>query len=432
MIMKKDSAIEKSFELAKEVYAEYGVDVDSVLKHFDEIPISIPCWQGDDVGGFELSSGGTSGGIMATGNYPGKPRTVDELRCDMEKAISYIPGKLKINLHSSYGDDYEKGVDRDGYTEAYFRKWIAWAKEHQVGLDMNATTFGHKYAQDNLTISHPNKDIREFWIRHMKAVRQISKRIGEELGMPCVFNTWVQDGIKDIPADRMMYRKNMMESFDRIFEDKISKEFVYDALEPKLFGIGSEMYTVGSNDFYLLYHARARQLGIGNTIMNLDLGHFHPTESVADKVSAVMLYSDKFMAHFTRGVRWDSDHVVINDDQTNDMMREIVRCGVVDNAFFGTDYFDATINRVAAWTIGTRATKKALLAAMLEPVLLLKEAENTGDLTKRLVLTDEFRSLPYNAVWQKYCLDHNCAPNDEWLEDLKVYEKDVMLKRDER
>lgn len=421
--------VQKSYEIAREVYAELGVDTDAVLRKFDRIPVSIPCWQGDDVGGFESRAGGTSGGIMATGNYPGKPRSVAELRQDMEKAMEYVPGAIKINLHSSYGENYEPDVDRDNYAPRHFAGWVQWAKEKGVGLDFNCTTFGHPKAQDGLTISNPKDDIRKFWVNHMIAARRIAAYMGKELGQACVYNTWVQDGIKDMPADRMLYRRLLKDSFDRIFAEKISTDILYDALEPKLFGIGVESFTVGSNDFYLSYHGYARANGIGNTIMNLDLGHFHPTEGIADKISAVMLFSDKVMVHFTRGIRWDSDHVVINDDQTNETMREIVRAGVLDNVFFGTDYFDATINRVAAWAIGTRATKRALLGAMLEPSHLLKKAESEGDLTTRLALMDEFRSLPVNAVWEKYCCEKNVAIGTAWLSDLKQYEKNIMFKR---
>lgn len=428
--MTREKRIEQAYENAKEVYASYSVDTEQVMEKFHTIPISIPCWQGDDVGGFEQKGGGASGGIMATGNYPGKPRTVDELRMDMEKCMEYVPGRVKINLHSSYGEDYEADVDRDGYGPRHFKKWVDWAKTHGIGLDMNATTFGHPLAEENLTISNPRPEIRKFWVRHMQAVREISEYLGRELGTPCVFNTWVQDGMKDMPADRMRYRRFMKESFDDIFSaKKISPAYVYDALEPKLFAVAVESYTVGSNDFYLSYHGHARAKGIGNTIMNLDMGHFHCEESVADKISSVMLYSDKFMAHFTRGIRWDSDHVVINDEKTNEMMREIVRCGVLDDTFFGTDYFDASINRVAAWTIGTRATKRALLTAMLEPVQYLKAAEADGDYTKRLAMMDEFRSLPANSVWEYYCLRQEKAVGMEWMEDLKIYEKEVMFQR---
>ncbi len=428
--MNRELRIEKTYEYAREIYGEYGIDTEAVLNRFDTIPISIPCWQGDDVGGFERRGGGAGGGIMATGNYPGKPRTAEELRMDMEKCMEYVPGKVKINLHSSYGEDYEKDIDRDAYAPRHFKKWAAWAKDKEVGLDMNATTFGHPMAEDNLTISNPKPEVRKFWIRHMQAVREISEYIGKEQGQPCIFNTWVQDGIKDMPADRMLYRRLMLESFDEIFSAKeISPEYVYDALEPKLFGVGVESFTVGSHDFYLSYHGHARAGKIGNTIMNLDMGHFHCEESVADKISAVMLYSDKIMAHFTRGVRWDSDHVVINDEKTNDMMREIVRCGVVDDTFFGTDYFDGSVNRVAAWTIGTRATERALLGALLEPAQILKQAESSGDTTKRLALMDEFRSLPVNAVWEYYCMKKGKFVGMEWLEDLKQYESKVMFKR---
>ena len=425
-----EQRILKAYENAKEVYAEYGVDTDAVLKKFHTIPISIPCWQGDDIVGFESSGAGASGGLMVTGNYPGRPRNPEEYRMDLEKFISYVPGALKVNLHSSYGENYEKDIDRDEYAPRHFANWIAWAKANGVGLDMNATTFSHPYAKDGLTISHPDEKIRSFWVKHMQAVREIAEAIGKELETPCVFNTWVQDGMKDMPANRMKYRELMKQSFDEIFsKKKISTDYVYDALEPKLFAVGVEEYTVGSNDFYLSYHGHARANGIGNTIMNLDLGHFHCEENVSDKISSVMVFSDRFMAHLTRGIRWDSDHVVLNDEKTNNMMREIVRCGVLDNAFIGTDYFDASINRVAAWTIGTRATKKALLSAMLEPVAMLHKAEDDGDYTLRLALMDEFKGLPSNSVWEYYCLTNNIFNNEQWLTDLKQYEKDVTIKR---
>ena len=428
--MNNEKRIISAYNNAKEVYAEYGVEVDKVLEKFKNIPVSIPCWQGDDIIGFEPKGAGASGGLMVTGNYPGRPRNPEEYRQDLEKCLSYIPGALKLNLHSSYGENYEKNIDRDEYAPRHFRGWVEWAKKHNIGLDMNATTFSHPLAEDGLTISNPDESVRKFWVRHMQAVREISEFIGKELGVPCVFNTWVQDGMKDIPADRMKYRALMRKSFDEIFSKKeISSKYVYDALEPKLFAVGVEEYTVGSNDFYLLYHQHARENKIGNTIMNLDLGHFHCEENVADKISSVMLFSDKFMAHITRGIRWDSDHVVLNDDKTKNMMKEIVRCGVLNNAFIGTDYFDASINRVAAWTIGTRATKKALLDAMLEPCHMLKKAENEKDYTLRLALMDEFSTLPSNAVWEYFCYVNSAPSVAEWTEDLRIYEKEVMFNR---
>ena len=428
--MTKEQRIADAFENAKETYASYGVNVEKVLEKFETIPVSIPCWQGDDIIGFEPKGAGASGGLMVTGNYPGRPRNPEEYRMDLEKCLSYIPGALKLNLHSSYGENYESGIDRDEYAPRHFENWVQWAKKNGVGLDMNATTFSHEKAADGLTISNPNEEIRAFWVRHMQATREIAEYIGKELGQVCVFNTWVQDGMKDMPANRLKYRALMKQSFDEIFsKKKMSTDHVYDALEPKLFAVGVEEYTVGSNDFYLSYHGHARANGIGNTIMNLDLGHFHCEENVADKISAVMLFSDKFMAHLTRGLRWDSDHVVLNDEKTNNMMREIVRCGVLDNAFIGTDYFDASINRIAAWTIGTRATKKALLSAMLEPVHMLHAAEDKKDFTLRLALMDEFKSLPSNAVWDYCCLKNNVPTNAQWLDDLKNYESTVMFKR---
>lgn len=427
--MDTEKRIVQAFSNAAQVYGELGVDVHKVLEKFDTIPVSIPCWQGDDIIGFEPKGAGASGGLMVTGNYPGRPRNPEEYRADLEKAMSYIPGALKINLHASYGENFEPGIDRDEYAPRHFSNWVAWAKEHGVGLDMNATTFSHPMAESGLTISSTDENIRAFWVWHMKAMREVSEYIGKELGQVCVYNTWVQDGMKDMPANRMIYREQMKRSFDEIFSKKISTEYVYDALEPKLFAVGVESYTVGSNDFYLSYHQYARAKGIGNTIMNLDMGHFHCEESVADKISSVMLFSDKLMAHFTRGIRWDSDHVLINDEKTNDMVREIVRCGVLDNTFFGTDYFDASVNRVAAWTIGTRALKRALLTAMAEPVERLWEAEKNGDFTARLALMDEFRSLPANALWEYYCLEKGVFTGTDWLCDLKQYEKDVMFKR---
>ena len=428
--MNREERIRQAYENAREVYAEYGVNTDQILEKFQNIPISIPCWQGDDIIGFEPTGAGASGGLMVTGNYPGRPRNPEEYRMDLAKCLSYVPGALKLNLHSSYGENYEPGIDRDEYAPRHFAGWVSWAKEHGIGLDMNATTFSHPLAADGLTISHPDEKIRSFWVRHMQAVREIAEYIGKELGMPCVFNTWVQDGMKDLPADRMKYRALMKESFDEIFSKKrISPDYVYDALEPKLFAVGVEEYTVGSNDFYLLYHGHARANGIGNTIMNLDLGHFHCEENVADKISSVMLYSDRFMAHLTRGIRWDSDHVVLHDDKTKNMMKEIVRAGVLEKAFIGTDYFDASINRIAAWTIGTRATKKALLEAMLEPTALIKQAENNKDFTLRLALMDEFSELPSQAVWEYFCMINSMPTNAEWMEDLKQYEKNVMFSR---
>lgn len=426
----KEKNIIFAYEYAKEIYGEYGVNVDEVLEKFEKIPVSIPCWQGDDIIGFEKSGAGASGGLMVTGNYPGRPRNPDEYRQDLVKCLSYVPGAVKLNLHSSYGENYEKGTDRDEYAPRHFKNWVDWAKQNNVGLDMNATTFSHKYATDGLTISNPDINIRNFWIRHMQAVREIAEYIGKELKVPCVFNTWVQDGMKDMPADRRKYRELMKDSFDKIFsKKKISPEYVYDALEPKLFAVGVEEYTVGSNDFYLLYHGHARENEIGNTIINLDLGHFHCEENVADKISAVTLFSDKFMAHFTRGIRWDSDHVVLNGDKTKNMMKEIVRSDALEKVFIGTDYFDASINRIAAWTIGTCAVKKALLEAMLEPVHLIKKAEIEKDYTLRLALIDEFCELPYKAVWNYLCLKSSKPIGTSWMDDLKKYEKNVMFKR---
>jgi L-rhamnose isomerase len=413
----------KSFSLAKERYAEFGVDAERALKTLATIPISLHCWQGDDVGGFENFGGGLGGGLVATGNYPGKARTPDELRADLEKAFSVIPGKHRLNLHAFYGEFGGKKVDRDQITPGHFKNWIAWAKKNGLGLDFNPTCFSHPKAADGFTLSHQDKSIRQFWIEHCLRSREIGAAMGKGLGKPCVTNVWVPDGMKDTPADRNAPRQRLMESLDKIFAKKIAPEYNLDAVEPKLFGIGSESYVVGSHEFYLGYAVDRKKL------LTLDAGHYHPTEGIADKISSVMQYLPETLLHVSRGVRWDSDHVVILNDDLLAIAREIVANGFLNRVHIGLDYFDASINRVAAWTIGTRNMLRALLIALLEPTEKLRAAENKGDFTSRLALQEEIKTLPVGAVWDYYCESKNVPVGQDWLAEVKRYEKEVLSKR---
>ncbi|MBO7725696.1 MAG: L-rhamnose isomerase, partial [Thermoguttaceae bacterium] len=362
--------VEKAFELAKERYAEIGVDVDAALKRIAAVPISLHCWQGDDVGGFESAAGLTGGGILSTGNYPGKARTPDELRQDAEKAFSMIPGKHRFNLHAIYLENHGKAVPRDEIQPEHFKGWIDWAKAQKLnGLDFNPTCFSHEFAADGYTLAHPKKAIRDFWIRHGICCRKIGEAMGRALHSPCVINHWMPDGIKDIPVDRLAPRQRLMESLDAILAADISKRYVLDSVECKLFGIGSESYVVGSHEFYMGY-AMSR-----GTLLTLDTGHFHPTEVVADKLSSLSLYVKEFLLHVSRGVRWDSDHVVIWNDELHQIAEELVRNNLLGRTHIGLDFFDGTINRVAAWTIGTRSMIKALLSAMLDPIAEMRKEE---------------------------------------------------------
>jgi L-rhamnose isomerase len=413
----------KAFVLAREGYAARGVDVDQALQALARIPISLHCWQGDDVGGFEHSGTTLGGGLVATGSYPGKARTPDELRADLEKAFSLIPGKHRLNLHASYGEFGGKKVDRDEITPAHFRNWIAWAGQNGVGLDFNPTCFSHPKAADGFTLAHPNQSIRRFWIEHCLRCRDIGAAIGEALGQPCITNVWIPDGMKDTPADRHAPRVRLMESLDTIFKKSISPRLNRDAVEPKLFGIGSESYVVGSHEFYLGYAVSRKKL------LTLDAGHYHPTEGIADKISSVLQFLPEILLHVSRGVRWDSDHVVILNDDLLAIAREIVVNGFADRVHIGLDYFDASINRVAAWTIGTRNMLRALLCALLEPTARLRAAEAAGDYTTRLALQEEIKSLPFGAVWDFYCESKEVPVGEAWLAEVKRYEKDVLSKR---
>lgn len=414
--------ITAAYQQAKEVFQQYGVDTDKALALLNTTPISIHCWQGDDVKGFESPDVALSGGIQTTGNYPGAATTPAQLRADMEKAFSLIPGKKRVNLHAIYLDSDEK-VERDQIKPEHFARWVEWAKQHDLGLDFNPTLFSHPKADDGLTLSHPDEEVREFWIEHVKASRKISEYFGRELGTPSFMNIWIPDGMKDQPVDRLAPRQRLADSLDKALAEKIDTAYHKDAVESKLFGIGAEAYTVGSNEFYLAYAATRK------TALCLDAGHFHPTEMISDKISACSLYVQDLLLHVTRPVRWDSDHVVSFDDETQAIMREIVRNQLMDRVAIGLDFFDASINRVAAWVIGTRNAQKALLKALLEPTAQLKAAEAAFDYTTRLGLTEECHSLPWAAVWDYYCEQNAVPVGFDWMKDVKDYEATVVATR---
>ncbi|GMQ57674.1 L-rhamnose isomerase [Vallitalea sediminicola] len=420
--MKKESII-KTYELAREQYEDLGIDTEKVLKKLNEIPISIHCWQGDDVRGFENTDRDLSGGIQSTGNYIGKARTPDELRADLEEVFSLIPGEKKLNLHAIYLETNGEKVDRNEIEPKHFKKWVKWAKKNKIGLDFNPTLFSHPYANDGLTLSHPNKKIRDFWIEHVKRSRRISEYFGKELGTPSIMNIWIPDGFKDIPVDRLGPRQRLKNSLDEILQEKIDPAFHLDALESKLFGIGSESYVVGSHEFYMGYAIK------NDTLICLDAGHFHPTETVSNKISSLSLFTNEILLHVSRSVRWDSDHVVILDEELLAIAAEIVRNNLLDRVHIGLDFFDASINRIAAWTIGTRNMMKALMIALLEPTKTIVEAERNFDFTTRLVILEELKSYPWQAVWDYYCYTNGNPTGLEWLQEVKVYEKEVLIKR---
>ena len=412
------SYVKESYELAKKRYAEYGIDTDKVLETLKNIPISMHCWQGDDVIGFENPDGELTGGIQTTGNYPGKATTPEQLRADIEKAFSLIPGKHRINLHAIYGD-FEGNVERDKIEPKHFAKWVEWAKKNNIGLDFNPTCFSHPMSADGMTISHPDKEVRDFWIRHCKASREIAAYFGKELGTPAVTNFWFPDGMKDITVDKYGPRKRMMEGLDEIF----SVEYPKDAFESKVFGIGAEAYTVGSNEFCVGYAVSRGKL------VCLDAGHYHPTEVISDKLSAVFCYADEVLLHVSRPIRWDSDHVIVLDDELKNIAAELVRNGFVDRTHIGLDFFDASINRIAAWVIGMRNMQKALLIALLEPTADLVAAEQKFDFTTRLATLEEIKTLPFGAVWDYFCEKNGVPVGADWLTEVKKYEAEVLSKR---
>jgi L-rhamnose isomerase len=410
------------YSIAHEIYAEMGVDTEAVMARLATIPISLHCWQGDDVGGFENTGEGLSGGIAVTGNYPGRARTPDELRADLDKALSLIPGKHRLNLHAFYGEFGGKKVERDEITPEHFTNWIAWAKENGMGMDFNPTCFAHPKAVDGFTLSHSDKGIRDFWVEHCVRSREISAVMGRELGSPCVMNVWVPDGYKDTPVDRVSPRRRLEDSLDRVFSKAQDPAHMLDAVECKLFGIGSESYVVGSHEFYMGYAVKNQKL------LCLDAGHFHPTETIADKLGSALMFVPEILLHVSRGVRWDSDHVVTLDDSLQAISAALVRDDLLSRTHIGLDFFDASINRIAAWTIGTRNTLKSLLIALLEPAAL-KEAEASGDLTTRLALMEELKGMPWGAVWDEYCARQDVPVGSAWLTETKKYEADVLAKR---
>lgn len=414
--------IQKTFTLAKDQYSRAGVDVDKALRTLARIPISLHCWQGDDVGGFENSGDQLGGGMAVTGNYPGKASNPDELRADLEKALSLVPGKHRLSLHSSYAETNGKRIDRNALEPEHFSRWIDWARHNRLGLDFNPTFFSHPKAADGFTLSHQDRAIREFWIEHAIACRKIGAAFGRALGTPCVTNVWIPDGYKDTPADRKGPRERLVSSLDAIFKVPISSRLNLDSVEPKLFGIGSESYVVGSHEFYLAYAISRKQL------LTLDAGHYHPTESIADKISSVLQFLPEIMLHVSRGVRWDSDHVVTLTDDLLAIAREIVANDDWERIHVGLDYFDASINRVAAWVIGTRNMLRALLLGLLTPPSIVR-AELTGDHTTRLALQEEARTLPAGAVWDAYCEGKGVPVGSAWLAEVKRHEKEILSKR---
>ncbi len=413
-----------NYKNAKDRYAKFGVDTEKVLKILDAIPLSMHCWQGDDVCGFENPDGGLAGdGIQTTGNYVGKARNVEELRADVDEALKYIPGATRMNLHAIYGEFGGKKVERNDIEYRHFAGWVDWCKQRNMGIDFNPTYFSHPLVKDGMTLSSPDKGVRKYWIEHGIACRKIAEKIGKNLGKTVITNFWMPDGMKDMPADRLAPRERMADSLDRIMAAKVSKKFDRDSLECKLFGIGSESYVVASHEFVMGYAVKNQM------VMTLDSGHFHPTETISDKISSALMFVPELLLHVSRGVRWDSDHVVLFDDNTTAIMQEIVRAGAVDRVHIGMDFFDASINRIFAWAIGMRAARKALMFALLDPIAMMRKAENDVDFGTRLALMEEARTLPFADVWEEYCLRTNKLTGSKMLEGIKKYESKVLANR---
>ncbi len=421
--MPSTSTISRAYALARQRYADHGVDTDAALERLRGLRISLHCWQGDDVRGFEHTGQELGGGLAVTGNYPGRARTAPELRADLEAALALIPGRHRVNLHAMYGEFGGRRVARDGIAPEHFAGWIAWARERGLGLDFNPSCFAHPKAADGFTLSHRDTGIRKFWIEHCRRAREIGAAMGKALGTPCVTNVWVPDGYKDTPADRLAPRERLAASLDAVFKKPLPAKHHFDAVEPKLFGIGSESYVVGSHEFYLGYAITRKK------VFCLDAGHFHPTESIGDKISSVLQYVPRLLLHVSRGVRWDSDHVVTLTDELQSIAQELVRGDFLGRTHLGLDYFDASINRVAAWVIGTRNFLKALLLALLEPTAKLRAAENAGDHTTRLALQEEIKTLPMGAVWDHYCETQGVPVGMQWLEEVRRYETSISKDR---
>ena len=416
------SIISKQYEYAKDYYAKLGIDTDQALDQLKDISISVNCWQGDDVTGFENPDADLTGGIQVTGSYPGRATNAQELRQDIEQAFALIPGKKRLSLHAIYLES-DTPVERNKIKPEHFKNWVEWAKKNDIGLDFNPTFFSHPLADDGLTLSHPDKKIRDYWIEHGKACRKISEYFGKELGTPSVMNIWVPDGYKDVTVDRFGARQRLKESLDLMLEEKIDPKYHLDTVECKLFGIGSESCVIGSHEFYLGYALT------NDVLLTLDSGHFHPTEVISDKISSVLTFKDEILLHVSRPVRWDSDHIVTLDEELENIMKEIVRNDFTDRVHIGLDFFDGSVNRVAAWVIGTRNPFKALLLALLEPTQELVEAEQSGNFTKRLALLEELKSAPWHAVWDYYCEQENVPVGIDWLDVITKYETDVLSKR---
>ncbi len=415
--------LNKAYELAKEQYANLGVDTDEVLKKMEKVQISLHCWQADDVGGFEPTPEGLSGGIQATGNYPGKARNINELRMDIEKSMSLLPGKQRFNLHAFYGDFKGKSVDRNQITTEHFQSWIDWAKKLGIGMDFNCTCFSHPKAADGFTLSSKNKEYRSFWIEHTRRCRRIAADMGKQLGTPAVHNIWIPDGSKDVPVDRYTHRALLKDSLDQIFAEEFPFEHLKDAIESKLFGIGLESMTVGSHDFYLSYAAQ------NNKLICLDSGHFHPTEQTGDKISSCLLFMPELLLHVTRPVRWDSDHVVTLSDEILLIAQEIIRADALDRVNIGLDFFDASINRIGAYVIGTRAFQQAMLFALLEPTGTLKRYEEKGRLFERLAMLELMKTKPFGVVWDYYCQKEGVPVGEDYISNIQQYEKEVLAGR---
>jgi len=414
----------KSYEIAKSLYSDLGVDTEAALDALATIPISVQCWQGDDVAGLErVGAKLEGGGLAATGNYLGKPRNGDELRADLDVAVEHIPGPVRLNLHACYAEKNGSDVDRDAYTVDLYDRWIDWASVRKIGLDFNPSYFSHPLAADGLTLTHPEESIRRFWINHGKACRKIGEEMGRRLGSRSTVNVWIPDGSKDTPADRLTPRERLSASLDEVFSETLDSNLVEDAVECKLFGIGSESYVVGSHEFYYGYAIKNQK------VLCLDSGHFHPTETLADKISSTLMYVPAVLLHLSRGVRWDSDHVVILEDPTKAVAEEIIRYGLTDRIRFGLDFFDASINRIAAWVIGTRAAKQALLLALLQPNEELCRLEATRDFTARLALQERMKTLPFGLVWEEFCNRQSTLTEGRWLTEVRAYERDVLAAR---
>ncbi|TCS81917.1 L-rhamnose isomerase [Pectinatus cerevisiiphilus] len=409
-----------SIDEAKEVYGQIGVDVDKAVETLKNVRISMHCWQGDDVLGFDSKE--LTGGISATGNYPGRATNPDQLMADMKEALSLIPGKHKINLHASYAITDEK-VDRDKLEPKHFKAWVDFAKENGLGLDFNPTLFSHPKAADNLTLSNPDKEIRDFWIAHCKASRKIAAYFGKELSMTSLNNIWIPDGYKDVPADRFGPRKRLKEALDEIFTENYDGKYLADSIEGKVFGIGVESYTVGSHEFYMNYAAK------NNKICLLDTGHFHPMEMVSDKIPTMLLFNKNLALHVSRPVRWDSDHVILLDDELKEIAKELVRCDALNRVFIGLDFFDASINRISAWVVGMRNMEKALLLALLTPHKALKKMQDEGNFTELMASMEELKTYPFGAVWDYYCQVQGVPQKKEWFKEIKRYEREVLVKR---